>query len=83
MKRLAFCLVVLATAASAQTAAPVNCADFQRMPNGAWQVVRDVRITNPNGGPAIRLSAGNVVTPHGLVFAGTDIGAVVETLCGK
>jgi hypothetical protein len=75
---LALCAAIISTAAHGQQ---LDCADFQRNPDGSWSPLRQMTIPNLNGG---RVSMGPSVTfKEGTKFVGVDLGSILNRQCPR
>ncbi|MEH2511253.1 hypothetical protein V1291_002607 [Nitrobacteraceae bacterium AZCC 1564] len=67
--------VLVAIGADAQE---LNCADFQRIPNGLWIPIRQLLITAPAGN--VLIGPGNAFDP-GIPFKGIDFATLLNAKC--
>jgi hypothetical protein len=57
----------------------LNCADFQRIPNGSWIPIKQLLIIKPEG--HFSIGPGNAFDP-GIPFKGIDFATLLNAKCG-
>jgi hypothetical protein len=79
VRHFLFFAIVMALTTIGADAQELNCADFQRIPNGPWIPIRQISIPGPGGN--VLIGPGNAFDP-GIPFKGIDFATLLNAKCG-